>query len=240
MALASATVRIADHDVDDLSLTAQPLFTVKATIRIEGEDKPLPAGSLVLDSDLISGYITATPRADGGFDFENVAPGRYRLLLRGVAFGKYYVKRLRHGAMDSPSTEFVVSAAADTLEVTLSSRGAVVSGNITTDRNRDPARPQVVLLPHKSDPGLTPYDTHLGAIDQSGAFTFREPVRPGEYTLYAFCGVPEGVWTDSQFITEIETRGLRLKLEEGDVRTVQLPIIPASDTTPILTRLGMN
>ena len=68
----------------------------------------------------------------------------------------------------------------------------------------------------------------------------KEPVRPGEYMLYAFGGVPDGVWTDAEFIKEIGSKGVHIKVEEGDAKTVELPLIPRSDIAPLLTRLGMD
>jgi hypothetical protein len=241
MALGAAIVQIVDHDVDDVLLTVQAPHFLKGVVRIEGEDNALPAGlSLSLDSDLVFGYITTTPRIDGGFDFENVSSGRYRVLLRGPASGKYYVKRLRYGAIESPDTEFSLSADGNTLEVTLSSRGAAVNGVVRRDGAAGPATPQVVLLPDRSDTELKPYDIHVGTVDQSGGFAVKEPVRPGEYMLYAFDGVPDGVWTDAEFMKEIGSKGVHIKVDEGDAKTVDLPLIPRSDIAPLLTRLGMD
>jgi hypothetical protein len=68
----------------------------------------------------------------------------------------------------------------------------------------------------------------------------KEPVRPGEYTLYAFEGVPDGAWTEAEFIKEMEGRGVRIKVGEGDAKTVELPLIPRSEIAALLTRLGMD
>ena len=87
---------------------------------------------------------------------------------------------------------------------------------------------------------LRRYDTHVGALDQSGAFVVKEPVRPGEYTLYAFEGVPDGAWTDAEFIKEMEGKGVRIEVAEGDAKTVEVPLIPRSDIAALLTRLGID
>ena len=126
------------------------------------------------------------------------------------------------------------------LEVTLSARGALVSGVVRRDGADGSATPQVVLLPDTPDAELRRSDTHLGAFDQSGAFTVKDPVRPGEYTLYAFEAIPQGAWTDAEFVKEIEGKGVRIKVEEGDAKTVEVPLIPRSDIAALLTRLGMD
>jgi hypothetical protein len=242
MALGVAIVRIEDHDVEGVSLTVHAPHLLKGLVRIQGEeDKALPAGlSLWLDSDLLYGDLIATPHKDGSFDFENVPSGRCRVHLLGGASGQYYIKRLYYGAIESPDNEFSVSAGGDTFEVTLSAGGARVSGVVKRNGAAGSATPQVVLLPDTPDAGLRRYDTHLGGLDQSGAFVVKEPVRPGEYTLYAFEGVPAGAWTDTEFISEIEGKGVRIKVEEGDAKTAEVPLIPRSDIAALLTRLGMN
>jgi hypothetical protein len=127
------------------------------------------------------------------------------------------------------------------MELTLSALGARVSGMVKRNGAGGSTTPQVVLLPETtSDAELQIYDTHLGALDQSGAFTVKDAVRPGKYMLYAFEGVPDGVWTDAGFIKEIEGKGVRIKVGEGDAKTVEVPLISRSDIAALLTRLGMD
>ena len=65
-------------------------------------------------------------------------------------------------------------------------------------------------------------------------------MRPGEYTHYAFEGIPDGAWTDAEFTKEIEGKGVRIKVGEGDTKTVEVALIPRSDIAALLTRLGMD
>jgi hypothetical protein len=159
--------------------------------------------------------------------------------VRGGASGRYYVKRVRYGS-ESSEREFSISADGDMLEVILSARGALVSGVARRDGTFGSATPQVVLLPDSPDAELRRDDTYLGKLDQSGAFAVKEPVRPGEYTLYAFEGVPEGAWTDAEFIKGIEGKGVRVKVGEGDAKAIEVPVIPRSEIAALLTRLGMD
>ncbi len=77
-------------------------------------------------------------------------------------------------------------------------------------------------------------------MDQAGSFAVREAVRPGEYTLYAFDGVPEGAWTDAEFLKGVEGKGVRIKVSEWDVKAVEVPLIPRSEFRALLSRLGMD
>ena len=244
--LGAVAVQVDDHDVEGVSLTVQAPHLLKGVVRMDGAGEALPAGlSFSLDSsdELAAWQETASPGKDGSFAFENVPAGRHRVHVRGGSSSTYYVKRLRYGAIESSDAEFSRAAEGDTLEVILSARGARVSGAV---RRNDAAgsvtapAPQVVLLPDSADAGLRRYDTHAGALDQSGAFVVKEPVRPGEYTLYAFEGVPEGAWTDAEFMKEMDGKGIRIKVAEGDAKTVEVPLIPRSDVAALLTRLGMD
>jgi hypothetical protein len=242
IALGAVIVQVDDHDLEGVSLAIRPPRPLKGVVRIEGdENKSLPAGlSFWLDSDVLVGYMIATPLKDGSFHFENVPPGRHRLLLRGAASGQYYVKRLRCGITESPDTEFSFSGDGDTLQVNLSAGGARVSGVVTRNGAVGSLAPQIVLLPDTPDAALRHFDTHLGVLDQSGAFSVKEPVKPGAYTIYAFEGVPDGAWTDAEFMKEMEGKGVRIQVEGRDAKTVELPLIPRSDIAGLLTRLGMD
>jgi hypothetical protein len=202
MALAVGTVQI-DHDVEGLSLTVHAPHLLKGVVRIDGTDEALPAG-LWLSLESLDGLFwdrTTMSHQDGSFDFENIPSGRYWVHTGRGTSGRYYVKQVRYGS-ELSETEFSISADGDVLDVTLSARGALVSGVVRGDGANGSALPlpQVVLLPDTADAELRRYDTHLGIFDQSGAFTVKEPVRPGEYILYALQGVPDGAWTDPEFI----------------------------------------
>jgi hypothetical protein len=242
MVLGVATVQIEDHDVEGVLLAVQAPHALKGVVRMEQEDEPLPAGlSLWLDSStLLSGEELTTPGKDGRFGFENVPSGRCRVNARVGGSGRYCVKLLRYGGIESSDMTFSVSADGDALEVVLSARGPLVGGVVKRNGAVGSAAPQVVMLPDTSGAETQLYDTHLGTVDQSGAFAVKEPFRPGEYTLFAFESVPDGAWTEAEFVKEIEGKGVRIKVEEGDAKTVEVPLISRSDIAALLTRLGMN
>jgi hypothetical protein len=242
MALGSATVEVDDHDVEGVTLTVHAPRPLRGVIRTEGDAKALPPGlSLWLDSsEGLAWAETTMPLKDGSFDFENVPWGQCRVHVRGGPSGQYYLKTLRYGGIESSDMAFSLSGAADTMELTLSAHGTLVSGVVKRNGAGGSTTARVVLLPDTSGGALQVYDTHLGVLDQSGAFTVKDAVRPGEYTLYAFEGVPDGAWTDAAFIKGIDGKGVRIKVGEGDAETVEVPLIPRSDIVKLLTRLGMD
>jgi hypothetical protein len=211
-------------------------------IRMEGDDAALPPGILLwLDSpEDLFGEETVAPSADSSFVFANIPPGRYRIHVRSGQSAPYYLKMLRYGGIESSGAAFSFSDAADSMELTLSAHGALVNGSIKRKDATGAATAQVVLVPNTADAEAQLDETRLGVLDQSGAFTVKDAVRPGEYTLYAFEGAPDSAWTDAEFMKGIDGKGVRITVSEGDVKTIEVPLIERPDIAALLIRLGMN
>jgi hypothetical protein len=241
MSLGSIGVQVDDGNVDGVVLSVRPSYTLKGLIRPETDDTSLPTGLVLwLESSEVPFWKTTTPRSDGSFVFDNVTDGPYRVTVRSALPGQYYLKSVRYAGAEFADAEFSLSGATNTIELTLSARGALVSGVVKTSDAAGSLAAQVVLLPRPSDAGLQLFETRLGVMDQSGAFTLKNAVPPGEYTLYAFEGVPDGAWTDAEFIREIEGKGVRIKVGEREAKTVEVPLIQRSDIAALLARQGMN
>jgi len=59
----------------------------------------------------------------------------------------------------------------------------------------------------------------LGAFDQTGTFEFQD-LAPGMYELYAFEGVPDGAWENSDFMKEFAGASMQIRLAEGEVKSL--------------------
>jgi hypothetical protein len=79
----------------------------------------------------------------------------------------------------------------------------------------------------------------LGTFDQTGTFAFQD-LEPGLYSLYAFEGVPDGAWENSDFMKEVAGAGKEIRLAEGEVKSVDVPLISKSDVALRLKKLGME
>ncbi len=238
----SVEVQVGNHDVKDVSITVHAPHSLKGTVKLDEDDKTLPEGlSLWLDSpDGRAWEASTAPCKDGSFSFDSVPSGRYRVHVRAGTSRRYYVKHLRYGGVDATDPTFSVSSTEETLDVTLSSRGATVKGAVLGNALPGSAATQVVLLPDTADSDSKLSETHLGVLDQLNAFAVKDVVRPGGYTAYAFQGVPDGAWTDPEFIKGVESKGVRVAVAEGDVKVIEVPLIPQADLAALLVRLGMN
>jgi hypothetical protein len=154
-----------------------------------------------------------------------------------------YLKQIRYG--DAVSTDGTISltGAIENLILVLSTRGARVTGTVTGAG--DPSNPaeqakgmaatfQVVLVPRAA-----PGEARLATFDQNGTFSLSD-TPPGKYTLYAFEGVPNGAWEDSAFMQEVSGSGTEIELAEGDLRSVDVPVLLKPKLAPILRKLGME
>jgi len=240
--LGSLKVQIGDRDLEDVSVQLVPPRPLKGVIQYEEKEAvKLSVSTVQLKKNVPSWSRSTTSREDGSFEFPLVGSERYRVYVH-AGPGKY-LKQIRYG--DAVSTDGTISLTGviENLILVLSTRGARVTGTVTgTGEPSNPAEQakggvatyQVVLVP-KAAPG----DARLATLDQNGTFSLSD-IPPGTYTLYAFEGVPNGAWEDSAFMREVSGSGTEIELVEGDVRTVDLPVILKSKLAPILKKLGME
>lgn len=154
-----------------------------------------------------------------------------------------YLKSIRYGNAESTDGTFTLTSYGVPLEVVFSTKGARLSGTVTGNA----AMPQVILTPDDLIPDdLNPdsaarreHETLAGVFDQNGVFSI-ESIPPGSYKLYAFENVPEGVWLDPDFLKEVESAGIAIKVAEGDVQTIQIPVLEKVESDPALAKLGIN
>ncbi len=230
--LASVKVRVDDQDVEDVSIELIAPRPVKGVIEISEKGSLKPSGHIVqLESDTPGWSPEAVSRADGSFDFALVSPGRYRIQVLGSGF---YLKEIRYGDVVSNDGTISLTGAEGRLVLLLSTLGARLTGTAvrTTDGKASRAKAQVVLISNR-------VPARLATFDQTGTFTFQD-LAPGTYKLYAFEGVPDGAWDDSDFMKELGDAGMEIQLTEGEVKSADVRLISVSDLAPILKKLGME
>jgi hypothetical protein len=238
--LGHTTVRVDDQDVENISIDAAQAHPIKGGVQLEGEGPFDPTGLLVwLDSvdDAGGGLGPVAVREDGGFDFAQVGSATYRVRLSGHSANLVYLKKLQYGDFESlDGTLFAASN--DTLTLILSTHGARLTGKV---KNADEHRtaPKVVLIPDTENSAWREYGTRVAAFDQYGAFSVVS-IAPGAYHLYAFENIPDDSWEDPDLLREISDKGAAFHFEEGDAESIEIPVIPHSDLSELLARLGIE
>jgi len=237
--LGSLKVQVEDRDIEDLSIQLMPPRSVKGMMQVE-EKAPPPSGvrvHLVPFFPQMSTY--AVSRADGSFDFPLVGAERYRVkMYPGSSW--LYLKEIRYGDTISTDETIDLRGAAGDLVLTLSARGAYLTGKVsgTGDQKNlaggNVSTPQVVLAPNRA-----PGEGRLATFDQNGAFSLSD-IAPGDYKLYAFEDVPDGAWEDSDFMKEVSGAGTDIHLAEGEVKSTEPPLVLKSAVAATLKKLGMD
>ena len=240
--LGSLKVQLGDRDLEDVSVPLVPPRPVKGFIQFEEKGTARLSGFTVQMESFLHGWNpSAVSREDGSFEFPLVGSERYRVYTN--AGSGYYLKQIRYGDALSSDGTISLTGAIENLILILSARGARVTGTVTgAGEPGNPAEQakgivatfQVVLVP-KAAPG----NPRLATFDQNGTFSLSD-IPPGKYSLYAFEGVPSGAWEDSAFMQEVSGSGTEIELVEGDVRSVDVPVLLKSKLAPILKKLGME
>ncbi len=227
--LGSAKVQVEDRDVDDVTIQLTPPQRLTGTIRFVGQGSTKLSGYRIeLDPIRPARSWPAVWHADGSFEFPPLGAERYRVNVVGSGV---YLKEIRYGDIVSNDGTITVTGAGGNLQLVLSTRVAHLTGKMSTTAV---GAPRIVLIPADAAD-----EVRQAALDQTGAFSFGD-LRPGTYKLYAFEGAPEGVWEDPDFMKEFSAAGVEIHLDEGERKNVDAPLIPKSDLTPVLKKLGLE
>jgi hypothetical protein len=245
----STTVQVADTDVDGVTITlggAQDAegATVRGRISARGgslDYRKLIVAAIPEDLDrsdtgemmamaLIGGRMSMgydQPKADGTFEFKNVAPGKYRVGIQAQdgSMREWYTEAAHVGNVDVLTSGLRITGAAamPPLEILVNAGGAQVDG-LVVDKEGKPL-PGVTVTgipapPLRRQPDL--YQTET--TDQSGHFTIRGQ-RPGEYTFLALDGIEGQEFYDPEFLAKYESQGKRVELHEREKVTLQLAAV---------------
>jgi hypothetical protein len=230
---ARQSIEITNGDVDGLSLTLTPGTAIEGQLKWDGNPSIVQEELRVLaSSDTIEfGGGDGRVLSNGSFTLKNVSEGSYHLEVTGLS-PDCYIRNIRYGTSDASHEAFIVQPGSDaSLEVTVSSRGARVQGNVTTAENLPASGVWVVLAPeaaHRSEFRL--YKSI--ATDQHGNFELRG-IAPGDYKLFSWEQIESDAWQDPDFLKTFEDKGERITVQDSDQKTVNLTAIltKSPDTT---------
>jgi hypothetical protein len=251
LALGHISVEVDDRDVEGISLEVKPPRPLEGTIRTEGDDKlPLAGFTVSLVSLGYSmGFQQAASRVDGSLQFQPIADEPYRVLLKDQS--TYYLKLIRYGNAESRDGTFFLAATDATIELVLGAHPAVLtvrvkpSGEAGTraglpgQNSAGSSAQKIVLIPDTSNAAQRQFGTRKAVRNQNGVYGL-EGVAPGAYRVFAFENIPDDAWTDSEFLEAVKDKGVAVRLEGGDAKTIEVPLLPKSQIAGILTRLGVE
>jgi len=227
---ARQNIDVGNADVEGLQLTIGKGTPIVGHLRWEG--KPSMIGDQLMvfaqstDETVHPGY--ARVDADGSFTWAEVPDGELRVRVFGQSEDSF-VKAARYGSADALADGFTPRAGSGTtLEIIMSSHGALVQGSAVDADGLPAVGAQVVLVPE----GLRRerFDLYKTAqTDQRGQFQLRG-VAPGDYKLFSWDEVEHGAWEDQDFLKAFESNGEKVTVEEAETKLVNVITIKTANT----------
>jgi hypothetical protein len=239
--LARRQLEVGNSDVDGVTITISRGVDISGRITWEGTPANDPNGLHVrlqaLGQDQLN-FSQPTVKPDGTFQFKNVPEGPYRPVVH--LYGpveKFFLRSARYGSATITDAGFTVQSDADlSLELTMSSRVAQLSGVVLDADSFPAAGATVVLIPDPPHRGLVEKYKST-ATDQNGKFTMTG-LTPGDYKVFSWDSVDESEeefgddWFDPEWLKPYENKGESVHLEESDKKSVNLALIQTGSDSP--------
>jgi hypothetical protein len=232
---ASGTVTVADHGLEDVTLTSVPTFAVPGNVLFDGlsGDPPAIQASLYAPSPLVPAGGMA--RVVGGqFTITGASPGDYQATLYSLPTAMY-LKAMRYGADDVSDGIVPVKADGSTLTLVVGTDAGQLSGTVQT-ANNDPAidRPVNIVPP---DALANRQDLFRSVrTDSTGRFQ-ATGLAPGDYTVYAWDDADVPMATDAEFRKQFASLATPVTISPSGAVTVTLKAIPAEEIRKVKERL---
>ena len=158
------------------------------------------------------------------FMLKDVHDGEFRLEARGIS-KDCYIKEVRYSDSIVPdATIRVAKGSVGPLEITLSSRGALVQGTVLNEDSLPAVGAWAVAIPDKK----TRRASYSANTDQYGHFEVRG-LPPGKYKIFSWGALQQGAWEDPEFLKEYEAKATVIEVNEGDTKKVELKLIPVKE-----------
>lgn len=237
----STPVTVGDEPVKDLSIQLRPGVEIQGQVVLEGDASkvklaapPITLRSLMYDTASRGTWgrrnVVAARQAlaaadlsnDGSFRLRSVPPGTF-VIVPAVPPGSCLSDVVQEGKSILASGLTVSTTPPPPAEVHVTTECATLEGTVKTG-----AQPRsftrVVLIPsgdRRRSYGL--YKT--ATTDQNGRFSFTS-VSPGDYKVFSWRSIPEGAWTNAEYISKYEDRGQAVDATRaGRVTNLELELI---------------
>ncbi len=232
--IARRQLEVGNSDVDGVTITISRGVDIFGRFRWEGAP-PNDLGNLHVGLEPVEEiqpfFSRPAIKPDGTFQFKNVPEGSYRPVVH--LYGpvvKFFLKSARYGSTSISDAGFTVQPGTDlSLELTMSSRAARLTG-IVLDANSLPAAgATVVLIPDPPHRGVVEQYKST-TTDQNGKFSM-SGLTPGDYKVFSWESVDEpeegydADWFDPEWLKLYETKGESVHLEESGQKSVNLALI---------------
>lgn len=220
---------VSDSDVDvPLAFGENP--DLRGTVRSDDSTETLKPGiSVMLRPEgglMMSAMFPSETKDDGTFTVKSVSLARVRLMLFPLPDG-HYIKSIQLGSVESEDTALdLTNGVPGELTITLSAKGATISGSVQDDGQKPVTNGTIVLVPDNRQL-QSRYEN--ASPDQNGQFTIKD-IAPGSYKLFAFDNVEHGIWLDADWLKPYESKGESIEVKESEKASKNLVIIVTDES----------
>jgi protocatechuate 3,4-dioxygenase beta subunit len=239
------SVEVRNGNVEGVRFVLSPGSTATGTVILEGRT---PSGqipdlsglrvNLVPDHPLLA-FANGSALNGNSFTIAGIYSGDYRVGVDPVmrvgtgppysqrpvvpaALENLYVKSVRMGGEEVLERGVHLQGQPPReIEVVLGVSGGILQGTVV-DRRQQPFPNAVVAMVPASRRRTDLYKSTL--TDASGGFRLMG-LAPGEYRLFSWDYVEEGIWFDSEYLSSIETRGKSVRISEGTTESLELTVL---------------
>jgi hypothetical protein len=234
-AIGATPVELGNSSVDGVIISVHEDVTVSGKVVLpEGYSTDQLAGmSVIPERRLVPVRSQARVDANGAFSISISPSEPARFTVSNMPEG-LYLKRMVLGATDLLASSSPKSVdASGQLVLELASDGATVSGSIRDSRGTAISGARVTLLPARDlasadDPARDAWKKSILTSDD-GSFQITA-IAPGRYRVYAFETLDADPSFDPDFLSNFGQRWKEVDLKAKDNATLDLQLIPASDT----------
>jgi hypothetical protein len=141
------------------------------------------------------------------------------------ANGRLYLKSAQYGGADVLAGGLHIDGApSGVLDIAMADGAETLSGTVMDEQKRPVNGVRVVLVPEprfrsRSDLYKTAYSDAAGKFEISG-------IVPGQYKVFSWEVVSQGLWQYPDFIELYEDRGQPVRIDGGRRDPISVPLIP--------------
>jgi protocatechuate 3,4-dioxygenase beta subunit len=227
---AQMPVQVKDRHISGLTMQTVPLIDFTGSIVVEGQGsdkinlKHLSARLNPVDF-LMLNAPTAAADESGKFAFKAIIPARYEVHTDNGS-EQLYVKKVRFADSEVGDDGIDLSSGtAGPIQITLSTEGAEVRGNVTGEDGNAMPGVTVVLVPDSRR--ISQF--HNTLTDQKGMFDFKN-LPPGDYKLLAWEELEPNQFQNPEFLDKYISKAETVSLTANDKKVFSLKAIPAAVT----------
>lgn len=212
-------------DVAGLRLAPEPPGVVRGHFRMDTGKQfnwSQLTITLVPDDEPSGGVPGAQVNKDGSFVMEGVPVGNYHAMVTADSnnLRDYFMKEVNVNGKEVGDSGFSVGPGVSNLEVVASANGSAIVGTLVDGDRKTVTGIQVVCIPDETR--RKRQDVYQqDRTNARGEFSFLG-LNPGEYLVFPLNSEDPADITDPDFIREHEASAQRVKVEEGEHKTVTL------------------